>query len=198
MKKVLFLCTGNSCRSQMAEGFLRHLARDKFEVYSAGVNPTQINPLAIKVMDEIGIDISKQRSKSVKEFLGQQFDYVITVCDNARHTCPVFPGKYQKVHWSLEDPAQVQGTDNEKLLIFRKIRNQIKEKILEFLNLVKDKASLKCPHCDHIQEVLIPQNTCLHLYECRICHKTISPTPGSCCVICAYSDKNCPPFAIEG
>ena len=197
MKKItLFLCTGNSARSQMAEGFLRHLASDKFEVFSAGVNPTQVNPLAIKVMDEVGIDISKQKSKSVKEFIGQRFDYVITVCDNARQTCPVFPGKYQKVHWSLEDPAQAQGTEEERPLIFRKVRNQIKEKVLQFLDLTKDKANLKCPHCGHIQDVIIPQNACLHFYECESCHRTITPTTGSCCVICAYSDKTCPTFMI--
>ena len=190
-RRVLFLCTSNSCRSQIAEGLLRHLAGDKFEVFSAGVKPTQVNPLAMKVMDEIGIDISKQRSKSVKEFLNQQFDYVATVCDYARQTCPVFPGKYEKIHWNLEDPAKAQGTEDEKLLIFRKIRNQIKENILKFLNLSKDKAKLKCPHCGYIQEVIIPQNSCLHFYECKTCHKTISPTPGSCCVICAYSDKTC-------
>ena len=163
----------------MAEGILKHLASDKFEVYSAGVNPTQTNPFAIKVMSEIGIDISKQRSKFVKEFLGKPFDYVITVCDNARQTCPIFPGKYEKMHWNLQDPVQAQGTEKEKLLIFRKVRNQIKENILKFLNLTKDKANLKCPHCSHIQEVGIPQNTCLPLYECKICRKTISPTPGN-------------------
>lgn len=134
-KRVLFHCTGNSCRSQMAEGFLRHMAGDKFEVFSAGVKPTQVNPLAIKVMSEIGIDIAKQRSKSASEFLGQQFNYVITVCDNAKQTCPIFPGNANKLHWDLQDPAQAQGTEEERLLIFRKVRNQIKENILKFLNL---------------------------------------------------------------
>lgn len=105
-KRVLFLCTGNSCRSQMAEGFLRHMAGDKFEVFSAGVKPTQVNPLAIKVMAEAGVDISKHRSKSVIEFLGKNFDYVITVCDNTKQTCPVFPGEHEKIHWDLEDPAR--------------------------------------------------------------------------------------------
>jgi len=104
---------------------------DKFEVFSAGIEPTQVNPLAIRVMNEIGIDIARQRSKSVKEFLGQQFDYVVTVCDYAKQTCPVFPGKYEKIHWNLEDPAQAQGTEEEKLLIFRKVRDQIKENILK-------------------------------------------------------------------
>lgn len=105
-KRVLFLCTGNSCRSQMAEGFLRHMAGDKFEVFSAGVKPTQVNPLAIKVMAEAGVDISKHRSKSVIKFLGKNFDYVITVCDNAKQTCPVFPGEHEKIHWDLEDPVR--------------------------------------------------------------------------------------------
>ncbi len=178
----------------MAEELLRHLAGDKFEVFSAGINPTQINPLAIKVMDEIGVDISKQRSKSVKEFLGQQFDYVVTVCDNAKESCPIFPGRYEKIHWSLEDPALAQGAEEEKLLIFRKIRNQIKGNIITFLNLPKDKAILKCPQCGHIQEIAIPQNMCLLFYKCKSCKKDITPTQGSCCVICAYSDKTCPAF----
>lgn len=178
----------------MAEGVLRHLASDKFEVFSAGVNPTQLNAKAIKVMSEIGIDTSKQKSKSIKEFLGQEFDYIITVCDNAKQTCPVFPGKYEKMHWKLEDPVLTQGAEEKRLKVFRKIRNQIKENILKLLNLPKDKANLKCPHCGHIQEVTIPQNSCLHLYQCNSCRKTITPTSGSCCVICAYSDKTCPVF----
>jgi len=134
MKKwLLFLCTGNSARSQMAEGFLRHLAGDKFEVFSAGIKPTQVNPLAIKVMAEAGIDISKHKSKSAMEFIGQKCDYVITVCDNAKQTCPVFPGKYEKIHWSLEDPAEAKGTEEEKLAVFRNIRDKIKENIIAFL-----------------------------------------------------------------
>lgn len=119
----------------MAEGFLKHLASDRFEVFSAGTNPTQLNPLAVRAMAEIGIDISNQKSKSVKEFLGQKFDYVITVCDSAKETCPVFPGKYKSQHWRLEDPAQAQGTNEEKLLIFRKIRDNIKEEIIKFLDV---------------------------------------------------------------
>lgn len=116
-KRVLVLCTGNSCRSQMAEGFLRHMGGDKLEVFSAGVKPTQVNPLAIKVMAEVGVDISKHRSKSAMEFIGQQFDYVITVCDNAKQTCPAFPGHYEKLHWSLEDPAEAKGSEEERLPI---------------------------------------------------------------------------------
>ena len=132
MKRVLFLCTGNSARSQMAEGLLRHLAPDKFEVFSAGVNPTYLNPLSVKAMEEVGIDISNQRSKSIDEFLGQSFDYVITLCDSAKQSCPIFPGEYKKIHWDLEDPAQAKGTEEEKINMFRKIRDQIKEHILVF------------------------------------------------------------------
>lgn len=193
-KRVLFLCTENASRSQMAEGILKHLAGDKFDVFSAGINPAGVNPLAIKVMSEIGIDISHQRSKSVDEFREQQFDYVITLCDSAKQTCPVFPGAYENIHWNLEDPAQAQGTENEKLGIFRKVRNQIKEEVLRFSTISKDKANLKCPYCGDVQDVTIPQNSCLHSYKCKKCHKTSTPTPGSCCVICAYSDKTCPVF----
>lgn len=134
MKKVLFLCTGNSARSQMAEGFLKYMAGDRFEVYSAGVKPTAVNPLAIKVMAEIGIDISKHRSKSVMEFIDQSFDYVITVCDNAQKTCPVFPGEHEKIHWDLEDPAAAEGSEEKKIVVFRKIRDEIKKNILAFIN----------------------------------------------------------------
>ena len=134
MKKILFLCTGNSCRSQMGEGFMRHMAGNKFEVFSAGVEPTQVNPYAIKVMAEAGIDISSHKSKSVDEFLEQEFDYVITVCNHAKQICPVFPGQYERIHWDIEDPADAKGSEQEKLAFFRKIRDEIKEKCLEFLN----------------------------------------------------------------
>ena len=132
-KKVLFLCTGNSCRSQMAEGFLRNMAGDRFEVFSAGVKPTQVNPLAIKVMAEVDVGISKHRSKSATEFIGQQFDYVITVCDNANQTCPIFPGKYEKIHWDLKDPAEAQGSEAERMVVFRAIRDEIRQKIEEWI-----------------------------------------------------------------
>jgi arsenate reductase len=134
MKKVLFLCTGNSARSQMAEGFLRHTGGDRFEAFSAGVKPTQVNPLAIKVMAEVGIDIAGQRAKSVMEFIGQKFDYVITVCDSAQKSCPVFPGRYEKLHWSLQDPALAKGGEEEKLTVFRRVRDEIKNKISQFLS----------------------------------------------------------------
>jgi len=134
MKKILFLCTGNSCRSQMGEGFMRHMAGNKFEVFSAGVEPTEVNPYAIKVMAEAGIDISSHKSKSVNEFLEQEFDYVITVCNHAKQVCPIFPGQYERIHWDIEDPADAKGSEQEKLAFFRKIRDEIKEKCLEFLN----------------------------------------------------------------
>lgn len=179
----------------MAEGILRHLAMDGFLAFSSGLNPSYVNPLAVKVMDEIGIDISNQRSKSINEFLGQRFDYIITLCDNAKTSCPVFPGRYKEIHWALQDPASAQGADNEKVLIFREVRNKIKEYILKFLNLPRDKAYLKCPSCSYIQEVIIPKDACLHFYKCKVCNKTISPQNGNCCVICTYSDKNCSTFS---
>src|SRR5688500_7740371 len=108
-KRVLILCTGNSARSQMAEGLLRHMGGGNFEVESAGVEPSQVRPLAIEAMKEIGIDISGHRSKSVDEFIGQEFDYVITVCDNANESCPTFPGNTQRIHWSFDDPAEATG-----------------------------------------------------------------------------------------
>ena len=117
----------------MAEGLLRHLARDRFEVFSAGTAPTQVRREAIEVMKEISIDISSHRSKSVDEFTGQQFHYVITVCDNARESCPVFPGSVQRLHWSFEDPAAVKGSDEQRMDAFRKIRDQLHQRITVFL-----------------------------------------------------------------
>jgi len=113
----------------MAEGLLRHDSGDHFEVESAGVNPTAVKPEAIEAMREIGIDISSHRSKSVDEFTDQEFDYVITVCDNANEQCPVFPGKTQRLHWSFPDPAAVEGSHEDRLLVFREIRNQIRERL---------------------------------------------------------------------
>ena len=132
-QRVLFVCTGNSCRSQMAEGLLRHLASDRFEVFSAGTKPSTVNSNAVKAMAEIGIDISGQRSKNVTEFLGQPFDFVITLCDSAKQTCPFFPGKATRLHWDLPDPADATGTEDEIFAVFRKVRDQIKEKILNEL-----------------------------------------------------------------
>jgi arsenate reductase len=127
-KRVLILCTGNSARSQMAEGLLRHLAGDRFEVKSAGVAPSKVRPEAIEAMREVGIDISGHASKSVDEFAGQEFDYIITVCDNARETCPVFPGKAHRIHQSFTDPPPETESDyGSRLKIFRRVRNEIKE-----------------------------------------------------------------------
>jgi arsenate reductase len=130
-KKVLFLCTGNSCRSQMAEGILWHLRGDEFDVFSAGTRPSVVNPMAIKVMAEIGIDISGHWSKSVEEFQGTSFDFIITTCDAARETCPVFPGIARRLHWSFNDPAKTEGSENEILSAFRKVRDEIKSRIQE-------------------------------------------------------------------
>lgn len=124
-KRVLILCTGNSARSQMAEGLLRKLAGARFEVESAGTQPTGVRPEALEAMREIGVDISGQRSKSVDEFAAQEFDYVITVCDNARANCPVFSGKTARVHWSFDDPAAVKGEWEERLAAFRRVRDEI-------------------------------------------------------------------------
>lgn len=131
-KRVLILCTGNSARSQMAEGLLRNDAGDKFEMFSAGVEPTQVRPEAIEAMREIGIDISAQRSKSVDEFRDQQFDYVITVCDNANQQCPMFPGKAERIHWSIDDPAAVKGDENARLDAFRSARDELRERLHAF------------------------------------------------------------------
>ncbi|MHB8088372.1 MAG: arsenate reductase ArsC [Anaerolineaceae bacterium] len=134
--RVLFLCTGNSARSQMAEAFLRHYASDHFEVFSAGLDPKGMNPLTVKVMSEIGIDISGQKSKSVTEYLGKQLiQILITVCDQAEKNCPTtWPGINQKLHWSFEDPAAVEGSDEEKLQKFRDVRDQLDQKIKSWLN----------------------------------------------------------------
>ena len=131
-KQVLILCTGNSARSQMAEGLLRDMAGDRFDVASAGVAPTRVRPEAIEAMREIGVDISQQRSKSVDEFAGREFNYVITVCDNANEQCPVFPGRTERIHWSFDDPAAVEGDDDTRLGAFRRIRDEIQRKLQEF------------------------------------------------------------------
>ena len=126
--RVLILCTGNSARSQMAEGLLRHDGGTGFEVESAGTKPSTVRPEAIEAMKELGIDISSHRSKSVDEFAGQEFDYVVTVCDNAKESCPVFPGKTERIHWSFEDPAAVEGEWETRLAAFRRIRDEIRVK----------------------------------------------------------------------
>ncbi len=125
-KRVLILCTGNSARSQMAEGLLRHDAGDRFEVASAGTKPSRVRPEAIAVMRELGIDIAGHRSKSVDEFAGQAFDYVLTVCDNAKESCPVFPGKTVRIHRSFADPAALEGSEEERLDLFRRVRDEMR------------------------------------------------------------------------
>ena len=134
MKKVLFICTHNSARSQIAEGLLRKVYGDRYEVYSAGTEPTSVNPNAIKVMAEIGIDISSHYSKSIDEFKGTQFDYVVTVCDNAKESCPYFPGGGTKLHQSFADPSKFKGTDPEILAGFRQVRDEIKDWIEKSFN----------------------------------------------------------------
>ncbi|MDF0674151.1 MAG: arsenate reductase ArsC [Nitrospira sp.] len=131
---VLFLCTGNSCRSQMAEGWLRHLAGSRFEAVSAGTNPVGVNPRAVEVMGEVGIDLSRHRSKHVAEFQGQHLHYVITVCDHAHASCPADPRGDAQLHWSFDDPADAQGSNADRLQVFRRVRDEIAERIRRWLN----------------------------------------------------------------
>ena len=131
--KILFLCTGNSCRSQMAEGFARHYGGDRFEVYSAGISPSGVNPKAVAVMKEVGIDISAQTSKAIDKNLLDQADFIITLCGDARESCPVVPGKVQKRHWALEDPARAEGTEDEIMDNFRAVRDQISKFVQELV-----------------------------------------------------------------
>jgi arsenate reductase (thioredoxin) len=128
-QRVLFLCTHNSARSQMAEGLLRALAGDRFEVFSAGTEATQVRPLAIKAMAELGIDISKQQSKTLDRYLNDPFDVAITVCDEANEACPVFLGAKKRWHWSFLDPSQATGTEDEQLAVYRRVRDGIRGRI---------------------------------------------------------------------
>jgi arsenate reductase (thioredoxin) len=134
-RKVLFLCTHNSARSQMAEGLLRHLAGDRFEVMSAGTEATSVRPEATRAMAELGVDISGQSSKALERYLGETFDYVVTVCDDANETCPVFPGAKNRLHWSFRDPSRAEGSEEERLGAFRTVRDEIQDRIRkEFLD----------------------------------------------------------------
>jgi arsenate reductase len=133
---ILVLCTGNSARSQMAEGLFRHLLGDRFEVHSAGTRPSLVRPEAIAVMAELGIDISGHWSKSVDEFLGREFAYIFTVCDNAKESCPVFHCKAERIHWSFEDPAAAEGDEQTRLAEFRRIRDQIRHRVAAFAQSV--------------------------------------------------------------
>lgn len=132
LQKVLILCTGNSARSQMAEGLLRHDAGDRFEVFSAGTKPGTVRPEAIAVMRELGIDLTSHRSKHVDEFTDQSFDYVLTVCDNAKENCPVFPAGTRTIHHSFEDPAALQGSETDRLALFRRVRDEIRAYLKTF------------------------------------------------------------------
>jgi len=133
LKRILLLCTGNSCRSQMAEAYLQEFGRGLLDVYSAGTEPHGINPYTVKVMAEDGLDIANKESKSVDRFLSQNFDYIITVCDKARENCPYFPGRGKRIHHSFDDPAAVSGTDEEILREFRRVQNEIKNWAREFV-----------------------------------------------------------------
>ncbi len=128
-RRVLFICTHNSARSQMAEGLLRHMGNDRFEVFSAGTEATFVRPMAIQAMAELGVDISHQQSKMLDRYLGEPFDDVITVCDTAAEACPVFPGAVRSRHWSFEDPSKATGSESEQLQVYRQVRDQIRTRI---------------------------------------------------------------------
>jgi arsenate reductase len=128
-QRVLFICTHNSARSQMAEGLLRHLGGERFEVFSAGTEATSVRPLAIKVMAELGIDIAQQQSKTLDRYLDEPFDDVITVCDTAAEVCPVFPGAARRRHWSFEDPSKATGSEAEQLKVYQRVRDKIRSRI---------------------------------------------------------------------
>lgn len=138
--RVLFLCTHNSARSQMAEGFLRALAGDRFEVSSAGTEATRVHPLAKRAMHEVGIDVSRHTSKTIDALLGQSWDYVITVCDSANERCPVFPERTTRLHWSFSDPSRAAGTDQERLQTFCRVRDQIHARLRQWLENLEEPA----------------------------------------------------------
>lgn len=138
--RVLVLCTGNSCRSQIAEGFFRHYGGENVEVCSAGTEPKEVNPIAVRVMSEIGVDISMHRSNHVREYVGRSFDYVITVCDNAARNCPRFPGDGVRLHWPFDDPADANGSEEDVLGEFRRVRNEIGAKIKSWLEEITNQS----------------------------------------------------------
>jgi len=143
--RVLFVCTGNSARSQMAEAMLTAYGHGDFQVFSAGIEPMAVSPYAVQVLGEMGIDWSGARSKSVAEFRNQSFDYVITVCDRARQACPVFPGEHNSLHWGLEDPADVEGTDEQKLAAFRRTQTELGGRLRPFIELARRTAKEEAP-----------------------------------------------------
>jgi arsenate reductase (thioredoxin) len=133
-QRVLFLCTGNSARSQMAEGWLRRLAGDDFDVFSAGTEPKEaVHPLAVLVMAEKDVEIAQQRPKSLQQYIGQPWDFIITVCDRANETCPIFPGDHERIHWSFEDPAAATGSELERRAVFRRVRDEILRRLRLFV-----------------------------------------------------------------
>ena len=136
MKKIIFICTGNSCRSQMAHGLFREMCSEKFEVFSAGSHPSRVHPAAIKVMNEIEIDISHHTSDNIKIYMDKNIDIVVTVCDNADKECPTFPGKIKRIHWSIEDPFKKWSYDENDLSVFRTTREILKEKISDLLTTI--------------------------------------------------------------
>jgi arsenate reductase len=127
--RVLFLCVHNSARSQMAEGWLRHLAGERFEVHSAGTEATRVRPLAVRAMAEVAVDIAGHTSKTLERYLGQPWDYVVTVCDDANEACPFFPGGKQRLHWSLPDPSRATGTEEEQLAVYRRVRDDVRSRV---------------------------------------------------------------------
>ena len=135
--RVLFLCTHNAARSQMAEGILRNLSHGTVDVFSAGTEPTEVHPLAVQALREMAIDIGGQRSKHVGEFAGQAFDFVVTLCDSARELCPVFPGDPERIHWSFPDPGAVEGTEFERLRAFKRIATELTMRLRSFFTLIE-------------------------------------------------------------
>jgi arsenate reductase len=138
--RVLFLCTHNSARSQMAEALLRQIGGERFEVVSAGTEATRVHPLAIRAMADVGIDIAQSRSKHLNEYIGQDFDYVITVCDSANESCPIFPGDPQRIHWSFPDPSAAEGSDDERYRVFERVRNEITIRLRTWIQLPLERA----------------------------------------------------------
>lgn len=143
--RILVVCWGNSARSILAEALLRHLGGDRVEAHSAGIEPSTVHPLALRVLAAVGLPVDGLRSKSVDEYLGQRFDYVITVCDDARSACPVFPGVAESMHWGYPDPAKVEGTDDERTAAFRAVLTSLGERVHQFLPIAKRFAGQRRP-----------------------------------------------------
>lgn len=192
--RILFLCIHNSARSQIAEAIFRHLGEGKIKVKSAGSQPTKVNPYVYRVLEEAGVNTEGLCSKDVKDFLGEKFDFIITLCGEMRETCPLFPGEHRDIHWPLSDPAGVKGGEEDILSAFRRVRDTLKALAIEFLGLPRGKARIRCPSCGFLESVDIPQDRCLAFWKCPQCGKIASAPRGSCCVICGYSDRVCEEF----